>query len=81
MKFIDQGKDHLIESGWGYWKHLFHSLRQSTRLFSIAILSLIHGIFPWWFASSGPLGVYKIYHEIKKFHHIQKMFKKHDSEQ
>lgn len=68
-------KQHLIESNMSYWQHLAHSLKQSGRLIVIAVQSVIHGIFPWFFASAGPLGIYRIYKEIKKFHHIQRLFK------
>ena len=44
----------------------------------IALKSLIHGVFPWLFTNSGPLGVYKIYKEVKRMHHVQRMFQKQD---
>ena len=62
-----------------YLDHLQHSIRQSNRLIVIAIKSYIHGLLPWVYSSAGPLGVYKIYKEIKRMHHVQKLFKKHDS--
>lgn len=67
-------RQHLEESQMSYWQHLLHSIKQSNRLVAIAIKSYLHGIFPWMFANSGPLGVFKIYKEIRKMHHIQKMF-------
>jgi hypothetical protein len=73
-------RDHLEESGMSYWKHLGHSIKQSNRLIVISIKSYIHGLFPWLFPGDGPLGVYRIYKEIKRMHHVQKMFKKDDTD-
>ena len=69
---------HLAESRMSYWKHLGHSIRQSNQLIVIAIKSYIHGIFPGVFVNAGPLGVYKIYQEIKKLHQLQQLFKDHN---
>jgi hypothetical protein len=71
-------KDHLQESRMSYAQHLSHSIMQSNRLVAIAVKSYIHGLLPWFFAASGPLGIYSIYREIKKMHHVQKMFSNHD---
>lgn len=75
MKFLKESKHHLHESGWTYGQHLMHSIRQSNRLMLIAVKSYLHGIFPWIWASSGPVGIYKIYSEIRRLHHVQKKFK------
>ena len=69
---------HLQDSQMGYWDHMAHSFKQSNRLISIAVKSYIHGVFPWFFASGGPLGVYKIYKEIRQVRHIRKIFKNYD---
>lgn len=76
-KKINESKDHLTETGWSYREHLVHSVKQSNRLIIIAFKSYVHGIFPWMYKSDGPLAVYKIYKEISKIRHIQKIFKKH----
>lgn len=73
-------QEHLEESQMTYWKHLRHSFKQSNRLIVIAIKSYLHGLFPWVFPADGPLGVYRIYREVKQLHHIQKMFKREDNE-
>jgi hypothetical protein len=78
MNLLEITKKHLDETGMNYWQHLGHSIKQSSRLFVIAIKSIIHGIFPWWYASSGPVGIYKIYQEIRKMHHVQKLFRDYD---
>ena len=75
---MTQIKEHLEESGMSYWQHLTHSIKQSNRLIAIAIKSYIHGLLPWFFAASGPLGVYRIYKEIKRMHHVQRLFKNDD---
>lgn len=69
---------HLIESQMSYRQHLVHSVKQSARLVIIAVKSLIHGVFPGMYTNSGPLGVYRIYKEIKKFEHVRKVFNKDD---
>lgn len=72
-------KEHLIESRMSYYEHLAHSIKQSNRLITIAVKSYIHGVFPWMFPSAGPLGVYRIYKEVKRMHHIQKMYDHEDA--
>ena len=57
-------QDHLDESGMTYRGHLAHSIKQSNRLIVLAVKSYIHGLIPWFFASAGPLGIYRIYKEI-----------------
>lgn len=74
MDFFTRTKQHLKASNMSYIEHLDHSIVQSNRLILIAVKSYIHGVLPWFFASSGPLGIYKIYKEIKKIHHVQKIF-------
>jgi hypothetical protein len=66
-------QEHLQESQMGYWTHLAHSFKQSNRLVSIAVKSYIHGIFPQFFANRGPVGVYKIYREIRQMRHVKKI--------
>lgn len=68
-------KKHLEETGWGYWYHLKHSFKQSNRLILIALKSYIHGIFPSKYKSDGPIAIIKMYHQIKKIHHIWQMEK------
>jgi hypothetical protein len=75
---MKSAREHLQDSQMGYWTHLAHSFKQSNRLVLIAVKSYIHGIFPWFFANRGPVGVYKIYREIRKIRHIRKMFENHD---
>ena len=79
MKVIKKSKEHLEETNWSYWQHLRHSIKQSNRLITLAIKSYLHGLMPWIFPSSGPVGIYRIYKEIKKLHHVQKIFAREDS--
>jgi hypothetical protein len=72
---MNQAQQHLKESEMSYWAHLGHSIKQSNRLIVIALKSYVHGVLPWFFASDGPLGVYQIYREIRRMHHVQKLFK------
>jgi len=66
-------REHLKDSQMGYWTHMAHSFRQSNRLVAIAVKSYIHGIFPQFFANRGPVGVFKIYREIRNQRHIRKI--------
>jgi len=70
---MKSAKQHLKDSQMGYWTHLAHSFRQSNRLIAIAVKSYIHGILPWFFANRGPVGVFKIYREIRNQRHIRKI--------
>jgi hypothetical protein len=70
---MKSAKQHLQDSNMGYWAHLAHSFRQSNRLVTIAVKSYIHGVFPWFYASEGPVGVFKIYREIRQQRHIRKI--------
>lgn len=72
---IKESKQHLKETEWSYWKHLRHSIKQSNRLIVLAVKSYIHGIVPAWYKSDGPVTIYKMYKEISKIHHVQKIFK------
>jgi hypothetical protein len=66
-------REHLQNSQMSYWAHLAHSFRQSNRLVAIAVKSYVHGVLPWFFASEGPVGVFKIYREIRQQRHIRKI--------
>jgi hypothetical protein len=68
-------KEHLAEAEKTYWAHLKHAFRQSNKLIVAAIKSYIHGIFPNLYKADGPLTVIKIYREIRKIRHIQKLDK------
>lgn len=74
-KKIKITKEHLKETEWSYWYHLRHSFKQSNRLIITALKSYIHGVFPWMYKSDGPVTIYKMYKEISKIHHVQKIFK------
>lgn len=57
----------------GYWPHLTHAFHQSNRLIAVAIKSYIHGIFPLWFKADGPKTIIRIYHEIRRIKHINRL--------
>jgi hypothetical protein len=71
---MNRVKQHLEESQMSYGKHLAHSIKQTARLIVIAIKSLIHGVIPSLYVNSGPLGVYRIYKEIRQMEHVKKAF-------
>jgi hypothetical protein len=70
---MNSAQKHLQDSQMSYWTHLAHSFKQSNRLVAIAVKSYIHGIFPQFFANRGPVGVFKIYREIRNMRHIKKI--------
>jgi hypothetical protein len=72
---------HLDEVEQTYWQHLVHSFKQSNALIIIALKSYVHGVFPMFFAGDGPIGIYKIYKEIRRMHHVLRLFKEYDAEQ
>jgi hypothetical protein len=74
-KILEKIKYHLdVETQWTYRYHLLHSIKQSNRLIVLAIKSYIHGVFPNLYASDGPVGIYKIYKEIRNIQHVKKLF-------
>ena len=70
-----KSKEHLKETEWSYWQHLGHSVYQSNRLIKLAIKSYIHGIFPAIYKADGPKTIIRMYHEIMRIRHIQKIQK------
>ena len=80
MEIFKKSRRHLEETGWSYWYHLYHSFYQSGRLILISIKSIIHGFFPWLFPASGPVGIYKIYKEIRAMHHVKRIFSDEDTQ-
>ncbi len=74
IRFFKAGKHHLkVETGWGYWYHLWHSLKNSGALIVIALKSVVHGLLPWVWKADAPKGVIKMYHQIMRIEHIKKM--------
>jgi len=73
LKWFKQSREHLDETEWTYWQHLRHSVMQSNRLVATAVKSYIHGVFPMWFKADGPKTVFRMYHQIKRIRHIEKM--------
>lgn len=74
-KIIKKSLDHLDETKWSYRKHLLHSIKQSNKLILTALKSYIHGFIPALYKSDGPITIIKMYREIIKIHHIQKINK------
>jgi len=77
-RWIRESREHLRETGWSYAKHLHHSVRQSNRLIKIALQSYLHGLIPCIYKANGPLGIYRIYKEIRKIKHVLKIFDQDD---
>ena len=76
MDWITKAKHHLkVETGWSYWYHLWHSIQNSWTLLVIAFKSIVHGLFPWVWKADAPIAVIKLYHQIMRIDHIQKMDK------
>ena len=73
---IKESRYHLeVETGWTYWFHLKHSLKNSYQLIKISFKSLVHGILPFMWKSDAPKGVIILYHEIMKIQHVKKLVK------
>ena len=74
IKWYKDAKHHLqVETGWGYWYHLWHSIQNTWKLLTIAFKSLVHGLLPWVWKADSPKGVIKMYHTIMRIEHIRKM--------
>jgi hypothetical protein len=73
LNWFRKAKHHLsVETGWGYWYHLWHSLKNSWTLIVIAFKSVVHGLLPWVWKADAPLAVIRLYHQIMKIEHIRK---------
>ena len=76
---IKESRYHLeVETGWTYWYHLRHSIKNSIKLIKISFKSVVHGLLPFMWKSDAPKEVITLYHEIMKIQHIQKMDKLRD---
>ena len=69
---VRASKAHLDEANMAYWPHLTHAFHQSNRLIVVAIKSYVHGVFPLWFKADGPKTIIRMYHEIRRIHHIDR---------
>ena len=49
-KLIGWDTKHLSNVGETYWQHLFWTIRAFVHLSSVAVVGLLHGIFPFLFA-------------------------------
>ncbi|MBI33470.1 MAG: hypothetical protein CMD98_06360 [Gammaproteobacteria bacterium] len=72
---LKKSKEHLEETGMGYWGHLRHAFKQSNLLIGVAVRSYLHGIFPNIWISYGPKKIIKVYRHIKRFKHHRHLFK------
>ena len=76
IKWFRNSIHHLkVETGWGYFYHLWHSIQNTCALIVIAFKSLVHGLFPWIWKADAPKGVIRMYHQIMRIEHIAKMDK------
>lgn len=79
MKWLKSARHHLdVETGWGYWYHLWHSIKNTATLLTIAFKSLVHGVLPWIWKADSPIAVIKLYHQIMRIDHIRKQDKLRD---
>jgi hypothetical protein len=73
MNWLKSARHHLdVETGWGYWYHLWHSIKNTCTLLVIAFKSLVHGLLPWVWKADSPKAVIKLYHQIMRIDHIRK---------
>lgn len=70
---IVASREHLFEAEQDYRSHLIHAFHQSNRLIVAALKSYIHGLFPLWFKADGPKTIIRMYHEIRRIRHIDRI--------
>ena len=75
---MKKAKEHLDETGWTYWQHLHHSIVTGNRLISVALKGYVHGLIPGIWPGKGPIGIYRIYKDMKKLRHVQRLYKAED---
>ena len=74
LRWFKESKHHLqVETGWGYFYHLWHSIKNSWSLIIITFKSVVHGLFPFMWKADAPKGVIKMYHQIMRIQHIKDM--------
>lgn len=71
-------RQHLIDCTWTYWEHFTHGMHQCGRLASITIKGFIHSIIPGLYPSEAPLGIYRLYKDMRKLKHVQRVYKRED---
>ena len=60
-KISEQIAEHLKESGETYFEHLMWTMIMSMRIFYVAIVLLIHGIFPFLLTKSASKRIEQVY--------------------
>ena len=78
---MNKHRQHLEETGWTYWQHLHHSIVVCSRLMKIVVLGLLHGLFPAFWANKGPVGIYRLFKDMRRLRHTQKYFEAEDQRQ
>lgn len=75
---MNRHQQHLKDTGWTYWQHLHHSLVVGAALIKIAALGLIHGLIPGFWANKAPIGIYRVFKDMRRLRHTQKLFDAED---
>lgn len=66
-------QEHLGDQ-FSYWEHWGHSMRMGSRMGGLFLKSVVHAFFPNIFTDSGPIEIYRTYHEIKDIPNVKKMY-------
>lgn len=71
---MNKWRAHLHETNWTYWQHLRHSIEVCSKLVYIAFMSILHGLIPGFWANRGPVGIYRIYKNMRRLPHARRLF-------
>lgn len=68
MFMIGKSKQHLLDSGCGYFEHCKFAIYAGVLLSTAGIASFIHAVFPALFQGTSAHTVIKLYHQRLKNH-------------
>lgn len=78
---MNKHQQHLKDTGWTYWQHLHHSIVVGGQLIKIALLGFVHGLFPGFWTNKAPVGIYRVFKDMRRLRHTQKLFDAEDQRQ
>ena len=75
---IGKWKKHLRDCEWSYWEHLAHGLHQCARLSVLTFKGIIHSFVPGIWPAEAPVGIYRMYKDMRKLKHVQRIYQLED---
>lgn len=78
---MNRHQQHLKDTGWTYWQHLHHSITVGLTLIKIALFGFVHGVIPGFWANKAPVGIYRVFKDMRRLRHTQKLFDADDQRQ